>query len=282
MNFLESLWTLFLYPINSIKLNYKKGAIQTEQLISINYDGEEPSVSARELHKSLGVSKRFSAWFETNSQGFIENEDFTSVLSGTVVNNGAHREIQDYSLSVDMAKHICLMSRTEKGKECRQYLIDLEKAWNTPEQVFARALKMADQTIAKLKDSVKSLSTEISVKNQIIGELKPKADYYDEILKNPGLVTITQIAKDYGMSGKKMNDILHDIGIQYKQSGQWLLYSKYHCMGYTHSETVDIVRLDGRPDVKMNTKWSQKGRIFLYDKLKENGILPVIEQEMTK
>lgn len=282
MNFLESLWTLFLYPINSIKLNYKKGAIQTEQLISINYDGEEPSVSARELHKSLGVSKRFSAWFETNSQGFIENEDFTSVLSGTVVNNGAHREIQDYSLSVDMAKHICLMSRTEKGKECRQYLIDLEKAWNTPEQIFARALKMADQTIAKLKDSVKLLSTEISVKNQIIGELKPKADYYDEILKNPGLVTITQIAKDYGMSGKKMNDILHDIGIQYKQSGQWLLYSKYHCMGYTHSETVDIVRSDGRPDVKMNTKWSQKGRIFLYDKLKESGILPVIEQEMTK
>lgn len=282
MNFLESLWTLFLYPINSIELNYKKGAIQTEQLISINYDGEEPSVSARELHKSLGVSKRFSAWFEANSQGFIENEDFTSVLSGTVVNNGAHREIQDYSLSVDMAKHICLMSRTEKGKECRQCLIDLEKAWNTPEQIFARALKMADQTIAKLKDSVKLLSTEISVKNQIIGELKPKADYYDEILKNPELVTITQIAKDYGMSGKKMNDILHDIGIQYKQSGQWLLYSKYHCMGYTHSETVDIVRSDGRPDVKMNTKWSQKGRIFLYDKLKESGILPVIEQEMTK
>jgi anti-repressor protein len=230
----------------------------------------------------LGLAKRFSAWFEANSQGFIENEDFTSVLSGTVVNNGAHREIQDYSLSVDMAKHICLMSRTEKGKECRQCLIDLEKAWNTPEQIFARALKMADQTIAKLKDSVKLLSTEISVKNQIIGELKPKADYYDEILKNPGLVTITQIAKDYGMSGKKMNDILHDIGIQYKQSGQWLLYSKYHCMGYTHSETVDIVRSDGRPDVKMNTKWSQKGRIFLYDKLKESGILPVIEQEMTK
>lgn len=84
--------------------------------MTINYDGNEPTVSARELHKSLEISKRFSAWFETNSQGFVENEDFTSVLSGTVVNNGAHREIQDYSLSVDMAKHICLMSRTEKGK----------------------------------------------------------------------------------------------------------------------------------------------------------------------
>ena len=243
------------------------------ELIPINYNGEEPTVSARDLYNSLEISKRFSAWFETNS-----HEDFTSVLSGTVVNNGAHREIQDYSLSVDMAKHICLMSRTEKGKECRQYLIDLEKAWNTPEQVFARALKMADQTIAKLKDSVKSLSTEVNMKNQIIGELKPKADYYDEILNNPGLVTITQIAKDYGMSGKRMNEVLHDLGIQYKQSDQWLLYSKYHGMGYTHSKTVDIVRSDGRPDVKMNTMWSQKGRIFLYETLKENGILPVIEQ----
>lgn len=217
-----------------------------------------------------------------STYGFAEGSDFTSVKSSTLVNNGAEREISDYQVSTDMAKQICMIQRSEKGRQYRQYFIDLEKAWNTPEQVFARALKMADQTIAKLKDSVKLLSTEISVKNQIIGELKPKADYYDEILKNPGLVTITQIAKDYGMSGKKMNDILHDIGIQYKQSGQWLLYSKYHCMGYTHSETVDIVRSDGRPDVKMNTKWSQKGRIFLYDKLKESGILPVIEQEMTK
>ena len=134
------------------------------ELIPINYDGEQPTVSARELHKSLEISKRFSAWFETNSQGFIENEDYTSVLTGTEVqNNGGVqiRELQDYSLSVDMAKHICLMSRTEKGKECRQYLIDLEKAWNTPEQVFARALKMADQTIAKLKDTNKSLAEKI-------------------------------------------------------------------------------------------------------------------------
>ena len=252
------------------------------ELIPINYDGEQPTVSARELHKFLEISKRFSAWFETNSQGFIENEDYTSVLTGTEVqNNGGVqiRELQDYSLSVDMAKHICLMSRTEKGKECRQYLIDLEKAWNTPEQVFARALKMADQTIAKLKGSVETLTAEVSVKNQIIGELKPKADYYDEILKNPGLVTITQIAKDYGMSGKKMNDILHDLGIQYKQSGQWLLYDKYSKNGYTHSETVDIVRSDGRRDVKMNTKWKQKGRIFLYNMLKDKGIVPMIEQE---
>lgn len=246
------------------------------ELIPINYDGEQPTVSARDLHVGLEIKSKYADWFKNMSAyGFTENIDYFTI-SKNLENGG--RTIE-HEISVDMAKQICMIQRSEKGRQYRQYLIDLEKAWNTPEQVFARALKMADQTIAKLKGSVETLTAEVSVKNQIIGELKPKADYYDEILKNPGLVTITQIAKDYGMSGKKMNGILHDLGIQYKQSGQWLLYDKYSKNGYTHSETVDIVRLDGRRDVKMNTKWKQKGRIFLYNMLKENGIVPMIEQE---
>ena len=93
------------------------------ELFPIKYsDADEPKVFARELHKALGIEKRFSAWFDVNSQGFVLGEDFTSVLSGTVVNNGAYRELEDYDLPVDMAKHICLMSRTDKGKQCRQYL----------------------------------------------------------------------------------------------------------------------------------------------------------------
>lgn len=249
------------------------------ELIPINYSGEEPTVSARDLHVGLEIKSNFTTWFDRMCEyGFTEldyKKCFPNLESGC---NGGQNMI-DYQISVDMAKQICMIQRSEKGRQYRQYFLDLEKAWNTPEQVFARALKMADQTIAKLKGSVETLTAEVSVKNQIIGELKPKADYYDEILKNPGLVTITQIAKDYGMSGKKMNDILHDLGIQYKQSGQWLLYDKYSKNGYTHSETVDIVRSDGRRDVKMNTKWKQKGRIFLYNMLKEKGIVPMIEQE---
>lgn len=117
---------------------------------------------------------------------------------------------------------------------------------------------------------------------QIIGELQPKANYVDVILDNRGLVTITQIAKDYGMSGRKMNELLKEYGVQYKQSGQWLLYSKYHNMGYTHSKTIEIVRSDGRPDVTMETKWTQKGRLFIYELLKNNGILPVVEMPINK
>ena len=81
------------------------------------------------------------------------------------------------------------------------------------------------------------------------------------------------------MSGREMNAKLHDLKIQYKQSGQWLLYSNYQTFGYTHSETIDIIRSDGRPDVTMETKWTQKGRLFLYDLLKDNGIVPVIERK---
>lgn len=132
---------------------------------------------------------------------------------------------------------------------------------------FAEALRLAaDQ------------AEQIEKQSQLIGELKPKADYYDEILKNPGLMTITQIAKDYGMSGTAMNKKLHELKVQYKQSDQWLLYSKYHGMGYTHSETIDIKRSDGRADIKLNTKWTQKGRIFLYELLKDDGLLPKIER----
>ena len=146
------------------------------------------------------------------------------------------------------------------------------------QELIALAVLEANKLLEEQRVQIGLLQTEVKVKDQLIGELKPRADYTDKILKNTGLVTMTQIAKDYGMTGQAMNKLLHELGVQYKQSGQWLLYSKYHGMGYTHSETVDIVRSDGRPDVKMNTKWTQKGRLFLYNLLKENGVVPVIEQ----
>lgn len=135
------------------------------------------------------------------------------------------------------------------------------------------------EAIKSLNNKVGLLEVENAQQKQIIGELKPRADYTDKILNCKGLVTITQIAKDYGMSGKKMNILLHDLGVQYKQSGQWLLYAKYHKKGYTHSKTIEITRSDGTPDITMETKWTQKGRLFIYDLLKSNGILPLIERE---
>lgn len=151
----------------------------------------------------------------------------------------------------------------------------LEKALLNPDTIIqiATALK-AEQ------EKSRRLELENNMQQQIIGELQPKANYVDIILNNKSLVSITQIAKDYGMSGTAMNKLLNRLGVQFKQSGQWLLYSRYQGFGYTHSKTIDIIRSDGRRDVTMETKWTQKGRLFLYEKLKANGIIPMIEQEM--
>lgn len=103
-------------------------------------------------------------------------------------------------------------------------------------------------------------------------------EYLERIKKSTSLVTITQIAKDYGMAGKSMNELLHELGVQYQQNGQWLLYSKYQDQGYVHSQTLLIPRSSGDDDAKMHTQWTQKGRLFLYEVLKKNGIVPVIER----
>lgn len=118
----------------------------------------------------------------------------------------------------------------------------------------------------------------LAAKDKQIEEMKPKADYYDQILQSKSLVLISQIAKDYGLGAPTMNKKLHELGVQYKQGGQWLLYSKYQNKGYTHSRTINITRSDGRSDVRMQTEWTQKGRLFLYELLRKNGILPIIEQ----
>lgn len=154
------------------------------ELVKVNF--ETQTVSARELHEQLGIEKRFSAWFETNSQGFVEGEDFTAAYFKVQSNQyGGEKELQDYNMTVDMAKHLCLMSKTEKGKQCRQYLIDLEKAWNTPEQIMARALDIAHKTINSLKEE-----------NLV---MKPKAEYFDELVERNLLTSFRTTAKEFGV-----------------------------------------------------------------------------------
>lgn len=242
------------------------------ELLKVNKDNQ--TVSARDLHDVLEATERYSTWFDRFSTGFVEGEDYTTVNKLTEVqNNGGiqMRELVDHECSMDMAKHICLMSRTEKGKQCRQYLIDIEKAWNTPEQIMARALKVADETIRSLSVEVKALSNKID-------EMQPKVSYLDKILESKDTMLVTQIAKDYGMSAKGFNKMLHDLCIQHKVGGQWVLYSKYQGEGYTHSHTHSFDYEDGSKGTSLNTEWTQKGRLFLYNFLKEHGRLPLIEQ----
>ena len=147
------------------------------------------------------------------------------------------------------------------------------------EELLALAVIEAKKTIDSLKDQCNFLGEQAVENQKLISELQPKANYVDKILQSKSLVTITQIAKDYGLSGRKMNQILNELKIQYKVGRQWVLYSQYQNNGYVHSRTIDITRADGRSDVTMQTEWTQKGRLFLYQKLKKHGYVPLIEQE---
>lgn len=131
------------------------------------------------------------------------------------------------------------------------------------------------QALKEEREKRQNLELMTAVQRQQIAEMKPKVSYYDQILQNKNTVPVTQIAKDYGMSGRKFNALLHELGIQYKFRKTWLLYQDYAEQGYTQSRTY---ALDCEKNV-MHTYWTQKGRLFLYDRLKKEGILPQIEME---
>lgn len=245
------------------------------ELIKVNYETEQPTVSARDLHEKLNIETPFKKWIDRMCEyGFEESKDFWTKMSEST----GGRPSTEYELTIDMAKQICMIQRTPEGRECRQYFIDLEKAWNTPEQIMARALRLADQSIESLKERCRFLGGQVEEQQKVIEELQPKATYYDLILRCPDLVSTTEIAKDYGMSAAKLNKLLHDMKIQFKQSGVWFLYQKYAGFGYTKTKTHNYSDEYGVQHSKQHMYWTQKGRLFLYGLLKEEGIVPMIEQ----
>lgn len=233
-------------------------------LITVNADMQ--TVSARELYAELGVTDRFSRWFERmTAYGFTENEDYTSVKSSTVVNNGAERELQDYDLSVDMAKHICMVQRTEKAKEVRQYLIDLEKAWNTPEQVMARALKLADKTIDKLKADNRSLIES----NE---RMRPKEIFADAVSASRTSILIGDLAKLICQNGveigqRRLFDWLRNHGYLIKNgSSKNMPVQRFVEQGLFEIKESNVQNPDGSVRITRTTKVTGKGQVYFVNK----------------
>ena len=154
-------------------------------LIPINYDGEQPTVSARGLHEKLHIETPFKKWIDRMCEyGFEEFKDFWTKMSEST----GGRPSTEYDLSIDMAKQICMIQRSPEGKQIRQYFIDLEKAWNTPEQIMARALKMADKTIESLKADNEALIEDVQ-------RMKPKEIFADAVSASHTSILIGELAK---------------------------------------------------------------------------------------
>lgn len=238
------------------------------ELITVNLDTQ--TVSARELHKQVGSTERFSAWFERQLQyGFVENEDYTGCKK---FNTLAKQELQDYELSVDMAKEICMVQKNENARKVRQYLIELEKAWNTPEQIMARALKMADKTIEQLKTDNKALE-------QKIEQDKPKTIFADAVSTSHTSILIGDLAKLICQNGvqigqKRLFEWMRQNNFLIKSgSSRNMPMQRYVEQGLFEIKESNVQNPDGSVRITKTTKVTGKGQIYFVNQfLKGNDL----------
>ena len=231
------------------------------ELFNVTTNGDKLTLSARELHKELNIAGRFSRWFEQMSEyGFEESVDFTSVQNCTVVNNGATRELQDYQITLDMAKEIAMLQRNEKGKEIRRKLIELEKAWNSPEKVMARALDIAHKTIANLQ-----------IENE---EMKPKAIFADAVATSDTSILIGDLAKLIKQNGtdigqKRLFERMRNDGYLIKKGTSKNMPTQMAMeKGLFEVKERTISNPDGSTRITRTTKVTGKGQIYFINKFK--------------
>lgn len=252
--------------------------VTTNELIATRENEQgEIIVSGRELHEFLEVGTRYDTWFERMvAYGFLEGVDFLEIIEKVDAQKRARTYEQvNHALKIDMAKEVSMLQRNEKGKQARRYFIEVEKRYKAQEHALPTTYKDALLALVEQVEQNEKLEIENKVLVQQNNELQPKASYYDLVLQNKSLLAVTHIAKDYGMSATKLNQTLKELGVQYKQGGVWLLYAKHQNKGYTQTTTHVI---DAEKSSVL-TKWTQKGRLFLYDLLKSKGILPTIERD---
>lgn len=229
--------------------------------MKVNFDTQ--TVSARELHEQLHIGTRFNDWFPRMTEyGFVEGTDFYSKMSKT--DNGG-RPSTDYEISVDMAKQICMIQRTPEGKAVRQYLIDLEKAWNTPEQVFARALKMADEKI----NSLKEINTSLIAENQ---RMKPKEIFADAVATSHTSILIGDLAKlicqnGYQIGQKRLFEWLRENNFLIKcGSSKNMPQQRYVEQGLFEVKESNVQNPDGSVRITRTTKVTGKGQIYFVNR----------------
>ena len=174
-------------------------------MITVNFDNEKPTVSGRELHAALMINTRYNDWFKRMCEyGFVEGRDYYSFLNNRV-DGRAGKQRKDHQLTIDMAKELCMIQRSEIGKKCREYFLEIEKKWNSPDAIIVRALLIANRQLQLVKHENTQLIEENSEQAERIKKMLPKASYYDYVLSAEGLMPISTIAKDYGKSAVWLN-----------------------------------------------------------------------------
>lgn len=177
----------------------------------------------------------------------------------------------------DEARAKLVIRWEELERKARASMLQLPDFTDPAEAAMAWAKEYREKKVLMVENKqLEEENIQLALENQ---ELKNDKNYLDLIMRSKALLTVSQIAQDYGMSGKALNKKLSELGIQYSINGQWILYAKYKDCGYVSSRSIDIVRANGMPDVVLHTEWTQAGRKFLYEELKKVGIIPMLERD---
>ncbi|WP_424651259.1 phage antirepressor KilAC domain-containing protein [Capnocytophaga gingivalis] len=232
------------------------------ELIKITeYKGNQ-AVSARDLHKFLEITERFSSWFERMLQyGFVENIDYQGC---EFFNALANQTLTDYALTLDCAKEISMIQRSKKGKEAREYFIECEKQLRSGKFALPTTYKEALQSLLIEVEAKERLQAQNELQAKELEKQAPKVAYYDEVLTSQSTYNANQIAKELGMSAVTLNKKLHELKVQYKQGGQWLLYHPHQNKGYTKTVTYTYTDSKGETCTNSSTVWTEKGRAFIH------------------
>lgn len=238
----------------------------SQQLIKVDYTKDQPTVSARELHEGLEISTRFNDWYKRMCEyGFAENVDYQAITQKRVTAQGNETTFMDYEISIDMAKQICMIQRTDKGKEYRQYFIDLEKAWNTPEQVMARALRIANGEIEKLKADNQVLIADTE-------RMKPKEIFADAVSASKTSILVGDLAKllkqnGYETGQKRLFEQLRQEGYLIKSgSSRNMPTQRAIQMQLFEVKETSITNPDGSIRITKTTKVTGKGQQYFINK----------------
>lgn len=254
------------------------------ELQNFNFEGnevrtvlinDEPYFVGKDIADVLGYSNSRKALID-----HVDEEDKNTVT----IRDGNKGNPNQVVINESGMYSLVLSSKLPNAKKFKRWVtnevlpsIRKHGAYMTEEKIEEALLN--PDTIISLATQLKNEREGRLIAEQQVKEFQPKVSYYDKVLSNDALMTISLIAKDYGMSGVSMNKLLHELGVQYRQGGTWLLYAKYQRTGWTHSETKMVPRKDGTEKAVLNTKWTQKGRLGLYALLKDNGYLPLIEMK---
>ena len=233
-----------------------------KELIKITEQNGNQAVSARELHKFLEITERFSNWFERMLQyGFTENIDYQGC---EFFNTLANQVLIDYALTLDCAKEIAMLQRSERGKMARQYFIECEKQLRSGKFALPTTYKEALQSLLEEVEVKERLQAQNDLQRIELQKQSPKVAYYEDVLTSKSTYNANQIAKELGMSAVTLNKRLHELKVQYKQGGQWLLYHHHQDKGYTKTVTHTYTDSQGETRTSSSTVWTEKGREFIH------------------